>query len=554
MTLCQKLHAARIKPPFYQTGGDAGCGLHRYLDTDFVNRFRQDIQRRQFHGPQFNEWLRDERHSRFGREPVLRLPLHRAFHLVSCEVICDHLGSPAVDPKKIASAGFVIRRIEGGTEQAWMIEDGQALGWQPAPSELRDPDIHRRLCASGVLHPRADEPAYSGEEVHPLHVLKTTDAAGKIHTLLYGYLPLGGFYYHRNPVAAIDSQSSRAVEDAAGAALPWPFGFARGHKPEWRTAHGAAVDHGRPSPAMLELLRLLVNRYHLGEPSLEANLALERRCADVWFHHTGALPDSLRREAYTDASRALFIPYRSVSLLEYLQKCAAAGGANPLVRWLARQEKRMAANGGPGGIVFDPLPNAAGNGSIAESLWVSEADAQELRTLLGQRLREQTLALVKEIPLPKFTQGEHELYQVVPLVRVINPQGREQIHWADASARSLLFRVAAPFDPEASRPSMIQMPSLADLRRGLAKGAAMITPADTFNLISSLKMDKGVTADAVPESEPPPGLGIQWICSFSLPVVTLIAMILLMIMVTLLNIIFFWLPWVRICLPFPKVK
>jgi hypothetical protein len=37
-------------------------------------------------------------------------------------------------------------------------------------------------------------------------------------------------------------------------------------------------------------------------------------------------------------------------------------------------------------------------------------------------------------------------------------------------------------------------------------------------------------------------------------VVTLVAMILLMIIVTLLNIVFFWLPWVRICLPFPKIK
>jgi hypothetical protein len=30
-------------------------------------------------------------------------------------------------------------------------------------------------------------------------------------------------------------------------------------------------------------------------------------------------------------------------------------------------------------------------------------------------------------------------------------------------------------------------------------------------------------------------------------------MILLMIMVSLLNIIFFWMPWVKVCLPFPKM-
>ncbi len=36
--------------------------------------------------------------------------------------------------------------------------------------------------------------------------------------------------------------------------------------------------------------------------------------------------------------------------------------------------------------------------------------------------------------------------------------------------------------------------------------------------------------------------------------ITLVAMILLMIMISLLNIIFWWLPWVRICLPFPSLK
>ena len=82
----------------------------------------------------------------------------------------------------------------------------------------------------------------------------------------------------------------------------------------------------------------------------------------------------------------------------------------------------------------------------------------------------------------------------------------------------------------------------------------MITPGDTFNLIGALNPQKGVSPDALPAGEPGSGLGIQWICSFSLPVITLVAMLLLMIMISLLNILFFWMPWVRICLPFPKMN
>ena len=41
------------------------------------------------------------------------------------------------------------------------------------------------------------------------------------------------------------------------------------------------------------------------------------------------------------------------------------------------------------------------------------------------------------------------------------------------------------------------------------------------------------------------------ICAFSLPIITIVALLLLMIMVSLLNLIFWWLPFFRICLPVP---
>lgn len=554
MTTAQQQHATRIKPPFYQNDGH--CGLHRYLDPDFVNRFKQDIQRRQFRQPQFTSWLNDERHSCHGQQPVLRLPLHRAFHLASCEVVCQHpLGQPALDPRRITSAGFVIRKLKGEREQAWMLEDGEALGWQNAAAELRDPDVHRRLCANGVLHQRADQPSYSGEEVHPLHVLKTTDAAGKIHTLLYGYVPLGGFYYQRDPGGAIDAQSQQAVLDAAAEALPWPFGFRKPLDQTWRTKHSRPVDQGRPGKAMFELLRLLVNRYHLGEIRVEENEPLEKYCSQLWFYDAASLPANLRHENYNDTNKNLFAPYRQLDLFSYLTACFAKGGDNPLVRWIILQEKAIDTAGGLDRLEqLDKLPDSSGSGSLKLSLFLLAADAQEIRSLLGQRLRDQTLTRMREIPLPKFTQNVADLYQIVPFVRYRNHLGREQIQWVDASTRSIQFRVAAPFDPEASRPSLIQIPSLADLKRGLARGAAMITPADTFNLINSLKLNKGAGPDALPDSEPGPGLDIQWICSFSLPVITLVAMMLLMIVISLLNIVFFWMPWVKICLPFPKMK
>ena len=50
------------------------------------------------------------------------------------------------------------------------------------------------------------------------------------------------------------------------------------------------------------------------------------------------------------------------------------------------------------------------------------------------------------------------------------------------------------------------------------------------------------------------GWTIGWICSFSIPIITLCAFIVLNIFLSLLNIIFFWLPFLKICIPIPKSK
>ncbi len=549
----QKSHPTRLKPPFYQTG--TGCGLHRYLDAEFVNRFQQDIQQRRFDRVQFLDWQQEERHSRHGQEPVLRLPLHRAFHLLSFEVICDRIGEPTLDPAKISSAGFVIRRLRNGGEQAWLIEDGEALGWQDTDGEQRDPDLRNRLAAVGIRRKTEAAAVFSGEEVYPLHPLTTKDAGGKTHTLLFGYLPLGGFYYARESASLLfDEDDQNKTAETAAASLPWPFGFRQPFSKVWLEAYERPLKQGVPSKAFFELLRLWVHRYHLGEPNIPENEELEQLTEQLWLYDEAALPAELRRQNYNPVSRDLFSAYRKQHLLAYLQACFAKA-ENPLVEWIAQQEKQIDKAGGLESFNdFEPLPHSNGNGVMQASLLMLESQAAAIRDLLSKRLAQQTLKNVKEIPLPKFTQGKADLYQVAAFVRTKNECGLEVVQWGDAASRSIKFRVAAPFDPEASRPAVIQMPSLADLRRGLAKGAAMITPADTFDLINKLKLNKGASADAVPEDTSGAGLGIQWICSFSLPVITLVAMILLMIMISLLNILFFWMPWVRICLPFPKMK
>ncbi|HSX85116.1 MAG TPA: hypothetical protein VLE50_06890, partial [Cellvibrio sp.] len=147
------------------------------------------------------------------------------------------------------------------------------------------------------------------------------------------------------------------------------------------------------------------------------------------------------------------------------------------------------------------------------------------------------------LPLPRYTQGKDDYYFVVPFVRYRNDCGNEEIAWGSPSQT---FRVASPLDAEAARPVVIQLPEFQDLKRGFAKGVTFLTPRSMAEALNSVvpdmefkKQNKKHRLDAC--------LGFS--ISFSIPIITICAMILLMIILNLLNLIFFWLPWAFLQLP-----
>jgi len=128
------------------------------------------------------------------------------------------------------------------------------------------------------------------------------------------------------------------------------------------------------------------------------------------------------------------------------------------------------------------------------------------------------------------------------------------------------FQLAAYFDPDApARPIRIGLPidtTPAGLRK-FDKNTAFVM-SDT--LCGQVQKMSGMSfADLIMSVLPFPlhkdldagggscssgGLGM--VCSFSIPIITIVALILLLIFVKLLDIIFFWMPFFQICLPLPK--
>ena len=133
------------------------------------------------------------------------------------------------------------------------------------------------------------------------------------------------------------------------------------------------------------------------------------------------------------------------------------------------------------------------------------------------------------------------------------------------------FRMASFFDPDApARPVRISLPmdtSAAGLRKH-AKGTAFVL---SNMLCGQVQRAKGLGfIDLIRQVLPWPlhkdidigegggcksgSLDIGMICSISIPIVTLCALILLMIIISLLDFIFRWIPWFIMCFPVPGLK
>jgi hypothetical protein len=135
------------------------------------------------------------------------------------------------------------------------------------------------------------------------------------------------------------------------------------------------------------------------------------------------------------------------------------------------------------------------------------------------------------------------------------------------------FELAGFFDPDApARPIRIALPidtTPAGLRKFDKNTAFMISDS----LCGQMQRMNGVTfGDLVLSVLPWPfhkdlsskipnvkgcnsdGVDIGMICTFSIPIITICALILLMIIVLLFDFIFKWLPLFRICFPLPKFK
>lgn len=526
------VHTPRLHHPWF-AGSDEGVTLHRYFDDQFVPRFVQEAMSGRLTATRAQDWYNRDR---FGRRdlPTLRLPMHQTFYIACCEVSCDTPHLPAFDPRRIDSAGFVVRRRNAGGEvQRWMLHEGQALGWRSGVISDQEPDDYRRFVNRKLLTPQYPEPGYSGEETYPLHPLlvrgNKQTGNSRSSTLLWGYISLGGNYRATSNAVQVSMEAAQAL---AGE-LRWPFGERLPHP--WRKEDNRPAFQGYATEALYNLLDVLLLRYRVFDQQDADNTPLRAQLAAIHFHPRLVSHYPQPFDPYAPPPTATM----GESLLHWIESSRDA-----LLEWLSN----IAI--GKTNVSNSPLPRQIGvsvDGSPVistrnDDLYLTEQQAAALRDALLLRGGRAMVTMENDVAMPRFGQSDDDRFFIVPFVRWQDECGCEQIQWGQQT--SIDFRVVSPFDPEAQRPRAVILPGLDDIKRGAAKGVTLMAPKSLANLLRKIKPDMDMGAGG-----PGNPAGLCWNFSLSIPVITICAFILLMIVMNLLNIIFRWLPWAFLALP-----
>ncbi len=231
------------------------------------------------------------------------------------------------------------------------------------------------------------------------------------------------------------------------------------------------------------------------------------------------------------------------------------------------------ADPGPDGGPLPPPgpPQASQPGRTPSQLDIARGRVDNLGDLIDAALPAQTSAAVPAVPLAALPvmnafKGWFVMRCVFerPLCGPLRP--------TVVSAPTDPFQLAGFFDPDApARPIRIALPidtSPAGLRKFDKNTAFMISDmlcgqidrvkgmslGDLVRSVLPWPLHKDLsTSDGGPCTDPG-GNALGMICSLSIPIITICALILLLIIVNLLDIIFRWVPFFIMCFPLPNFK
>ncbi|MGA8532753.1 MAG: hypothetical protein WB615_01450 [Candidatus Tumulicola sp.] len=461
-------------------------------------------------------------------------PVQRVLHLALAELSCYAVGNPRLDPTRVVSAGLVIRRASrsGGVDdanvlQAWMRSPAGQFQWTnlDATTDWLDPDPAKRpqlYSGSAELDRQLAAIALSmasTETTSPVFVAPPATCAALGRTIAYGVIPTASAdTSDGSPGNAVTYTAADVAKNLppllqAGtqvAPLPGTVVDCRWMSDEFLNAQFPPPSPGQSNPGVAQFqifattLRMLKTVFGTFDPTPEGRAIL------------AALNDF---NVYTSADSSQSQPmgefYRgaSAALIDY----------NP------------ADDGAPAPQITLPF--------AYDALGASEPTG--VATSLLAALVPRTQAML----LPQGRYQDASRYYCLRMffrIKSEHPNCPPQLIWSEYSAP---FRIAAWFENSSRAHPPVPLPDPTDRNflKSLKPNCSFVVPGGLMGAMQGSSMS-GLMNGAGGG----PKLTLGWLCSFNIPLITICAFFVLNIFLTLLNIVFFWLPMIKICIPFPE--
>jgi hypothetical protein len=484
-------------------------------------------------------------------KPTLFQPVQRMLTVALIDLSCNTPGFPRVDPRRVQTAGMVVRRVvrrrrhQGGPvlddadiRAGWMCNAKGQWGWVTLTKEQEelDPDPARRpALQSGdpVLDGQLAAMVFAKaltESTTPAFAAPPATCAAINRTVLYGLIPTASSEVSDTPpqvpaIAPGDLKNSLPSYLLAGGY--WNASVLSGTQVDVRWMSddflGNVYPPFQPPPAQVSrpagfaafqqfalTLRMLSTVFAAFEPTPSGRsvMAILNR-HNVTFDPPITLADPSL--PVSTLGMGDFFAFAKTNLLDYQ---AYGSSAQP-------PSMTMPANWE----------------------WLNAADETDLITALLSAAATQSPAQIA--PQGRF-QDDTRLYMLRMFVRIKSdhPNCPPKLVWSRYSQEFFI----APWHASSERAhAPIPLP---DPNKVFMKG---VKPNCSFQVPGSLMgAMQGTTMSGLTSgSGGGPALKLGWICGFNIPLITICAFFVLNIFLTLLNIVFFWLPIIKICIPIP---
>jgi hypothetical protein len=463
-------------------------------------------------------------------QPTLFQPVSRVFHVALVQLSCESPGLPRLDPARVLSAGLVIRRVplRGGTPAAsapWMRNVNGQFAWTARDpfSADDDPDPKQRpqlqsgqLALDQLLSAMTRSSALT-EITTPAFVAAPDVCAVAGRTLVYALIP----------TASSDASTQQAANvapltaDALIPILPTLLQAGKHHAP----AHDRAdVDYRWMSDEYVKTTFPDVTDFGVFSTTLR-----------LLYTAFGAFDGS-------SAANALLAVLNRHNVT--FQNDDGSFWTQPMGQFYQQAATKL--------IDYDPNTDPSPPPKLTmPHAWdfFSGQDEQDLLNAMTPLL--QSRGGSASVPEGRY-QDSTRLYRARLFfhIKPESPTCPPELIWSSFSDP---FRIAAWYESSGRPVAPVPLPDPFD--KNVLKNAkptcAFAVPPKLMNAMNGTTL-KGLSDGA--GGGPGGGIGLGWICSFSIPLITICAFFVLNIFLSLLNIVFFWMAFIKICIPIPIPK